>query len=246
MSISLHSTSPTGLETEPDGPTFRLSLDQYSRMMQEEIFTEANQVELREGFLYSKNDTGETRLYQMNMTEYHRIVEAGILTIVDRVELLEGWLVAKMTKKPPHTIAKGSTRDALIGLAPPGWFVTTEDPVTTIDSEPEPDISVVRGTIRDYRDRAPGPADVALIVEVADASLARDRSIKKRLYARAGFPIYWLINLVHNRIEVYTEPTGPIAKPDYLVRRDFGPDEMIPLVIEGREIGLLAVRNLLA
>ena len=80
---------------------------------------------------------------------------------------------------------------------------------------------------------------------MADSSLSRDRSRKKRLYARSGFVIYWLINLVENRIEVYTEPTGPVEEPDYLGRQDFGPDEMIPLVIEGREVGRLAVRDLL-
>jgi Uma2 family endonuclease len=169
----------------------------------------------------------------------------GILTKDDRIELLEGWLIAKMGKNPPHTIAKTLTRDALIAITPAGWFVATEDPVISVDSEPEPDASIVRGSIRDYLDRTPGPQDVALVVEVANSSLSRDRSRKKRLYARSGFIIYWIVNLVDRRIEVYTHPTGPAKRPDYLHRQDFGPDDMIPVVIAGHEMGRLAVRDLL-
>src|SRR3954469_18476632 len=147
-------------------------------------------------------------IYRLSVEQYHEIARAGILTRDDRVELLEGWLVAKMTKYPPHVIAAGQTHDALRGLVPNGWYVSKEDPVTTLDSEPEPDLAVIRGTRRDYRDRHPGPQDVALVVEVADASLPRDRTLKKRIYARARFPVYWLANLPEARIEVYTEPTG--------------------------------------
>ncbi len=104
---------------------------------------------------------------------------------------------------------------------------------------------IVRGSRRDYHEGSPGPGDVALVVEVADSSLARDRSRKKRLYARSGYSVYWLINLVNRQVEIYTDPTGPVEEPDYLHRQDFGPDDMIPLVIEGREVGRLAVRDLL-
>ena len=85
------------------------------------------------------------------------MAEADILTADDRIELLEGWLVAKMTKKPPHEIAKGLAQDLLIPLAPPGWFVTIEDPVLAVDSEPEPDLMIVRGARRDYRERVSRP-----------------------------------------------------------------------------------------
>jgi Uma2 family endonuclease len=184
-------------------------------------------------------------IWRLSVEQYHEMARAGILTRDDRVELLDGWLVAKMTKHPPHVIATGQTQDALRGIVPDGWFVAKEDPVTTPDSEPEPDLAVVRGTRRDYRDRHPGPQDVALVVEVADTSLPRDQAIKKHLYARAGFPVYWLINLPEGRIEVYTDPTGPADRPDYRQRRDYGPSEAVPLVIDGREAGLLVVRELL-
>jgi Uma2 family endonuclease len=184
-------------------------------------------------------------IYRLSVEQYHEMARAGILTRDDRVELLEGWLVAKMTKHPPHVIATGQIHDALHGLVPDGWYVSKEDPITTLDSEPEPDLAVIRGIRRDYRDRHPGPQDVALVVEVADSSLPRDRTLKKRIYARAQFPVYWLVNLPETWIEVYTDPTGPAAQPDYRQRQDYGVSDAVPLIIDGREVSCLAVRELL-
>src|SRR5439155_21803197 len=110
-------------------------------------------------------------IWRLSVEQYHEMARAGILTKDDRVELLEGWLVAKMTKHPPHVIATGLIHDALRVIVPDGWYVSKEDPVTTLDSEPEPDLAVIRGTRRDYRDHHPGPLDVVLVVEVADTSL---------------------------------------------------------------------------
>ena len=73
---------------------------------------------------------------------------------------------------------------------------------------PEPDVMVVRGDLRQYRERLPRAEDVGLIVEVADATLYRDQEFKTTIYAQAGIPVYWLVNLIDNRIEVYSEPAG--------------------------------------
>jgi Uma2 family endonuclease len=248
MSISLQPTTPAELEGDLIGHDYRLSEDQYREAVNAGIIPGTDEVELRDGFLTLKSGPNGQELgahYRLGVSQYEAMAERGILTKDDRIELLEGWLIAKMSKNRPHTVAKGLTRNALMAITPADWFVTTEDPITAVDSQPEPDISIVRGSIGDYLDRAPGPQNVALVVEVADSSLARDRSSKKRLYARSGFAVYWIVNLVNRRIEVYTEPTGLVAKPDYACREDFGPDEMIPLVIEGREVGRLAVRDLL-
>jgi len=245
MSTSLEPTKPAELEAEPEEPTYRLSVAQYRMMKTVGILPKDDRVELLEGFIIRKDAPPEAEFYRLSVTQYHAMTRAGIIEEGGRIELLEGWLFAKMTKKPPHEITKGLAQDLLIPLAPPGWFVAIESPTTTHDSEPEPDLMVVRGSRRDYQTQAPGSREVGLIIEVADASLLRDRVRKKRLYARAGFAVYWIINLVDRRIEVYTEPTGPAPKPDYLHREDFGPDDLIPLVIEGREVGRLAVRDLL-
>ena len=128
---------------------------------------------------------------------------------------------------------------------PAGWYVDTQEPVTTTDSEPEPDVAVVRGDLDDYLDRHPGPHEVALVVEVADSTLRRDRGTKKRLYARAGIPVYWIANLIESRFEVYTDPTGPAEQPDYRQQQEYGPADEIPVVLVEKEVGRLVVRDLL-
>jgi len=130
-------------------------------------------------------------------------------------------------------------------MLPAGWHVPSQEPITLLGSEPEPDLAVIRGGIRQYLDHRPSPQDVGLIVEVADATVRRDRGSKKRVYARSSIAVYWVVNLVENRIEVYTDPTGPVTKPDYRQRQVYGLSDMLPVVIGGQEIGRLVVRELL-
>ena len=184
-------------------------------------------------------------IWRLSLDQYHAMIRVGILTEDDPVELLEGWLVTKMPKNPPHTITTQLTRDALARILPTGWYVNDQEPITTADSEPEPDVVVVRGDRRQYLDRHPGPQDVALVVEVSDATLQRDRAFKKRLYASAGVPVYWIINLIENQAEVYTDPLGPAEQPDYRQRQDYRPSDEVPLTIEDLEVGRIAVRELL-
>jgi len=75
--------------------------------------------------------------------------------------------------------------------------------------------------------------------------LQRDRSLKKRLYAAAGIPVYWIINLLDNQIEVYTDPSGPSEQPEYRQQQNYGQTDTIPLVMEGHEVGRLAAQDLL-
>jgi Uma2 family endonuclease len=150
-----------------------------------------------------------------------------------------------MTKKPPHRISTGLTRQALARVVPANWYVDTQEPITLEDSEPEPDVVVVRGNTRDYQDGHPGAQDVALVVEVSDTTLERDRGTKRRIYARAGILVYWLINLIENRVEVYTNPTGATDEPDYQQQQFYSASDTLPLIIEGTEVGQIAVRDLL-
>ena len=182
---------------------------------------------------------------RFTVEEYGRMVETGVIAEGEDFELLEGWIVPKMTTNPSHAITVMLGHEALQAQTPAGWHVRNQSSTRTPDSVPEPDLAVVRGVIRDYGKRHPGPQDVALVVEVSDSSLAEDRGIKLRLYARAGYPIYWIINLVAMMVEVYTDPTGPDAAPTYRDRRDFGAEDAVPLVIEGHEVGRIAARDLL-
>jgi len=184
-------------------------------------------------------------IWRLDVRQYHEMIETGILTDDDPVELLDGCLVPKMPKNPPHTLVNGLVHDALARLLPVGWFADSQEPITTDDSEPEPDVRVVRGERRAYLERHPGPRDVGLVVEVSDATLDRDRGLKQQLYARAGIAVYWIVNVRDRRLEVYTKPSGPADVPGYGRRQDLGPGDVVPVTLDGAEIGRLAVDDLL-
>ena len=184
-------------------------------------------------------------IWRLSVDQYHAMIHAGILTDDDPVELLEGWLVAKMPTNPPHRAVTRLIRQVLERLVPAEWYVDSQEPITTDDSEPEPDVVVVRGETRHYLDRHPGPNDVGLVIEVADTTLQRDRGFKKRLYARASIPVYWIVNLSDNQCEVYTEPSGPEPQPDYRQRQDYGRSDVMPVMLAGVEVGRIAVQEFL-
>ena len=184
-------------------------------------------------------------IWPLRIEQYHQMIQAGILTDDDPVELLEGWLVTKMPKNPPHTLTTQLTRDALTALAPAGYYVDDQEPLTTGESEPEPDVMVVRGQRRDYRDHHPGPQDIALVIEVSDTTLQRDRTLKKQIYARGLIPVYWIINLSERQIEQYTQPSGPNEHPEYQQRQDYPMGTYIPVHLDDQSIGEIAVAELL-
>src|SRR5262249_46180523 len=112
---------------------------------------------------------------RFSVKEYHRMIDSGILTDEDHVELLEGWIVPKMPRNPPHDTVISVIHNQELGpLLPAGWFCRVQAAVTTDDSEPEPDLAVVRGRERDYLRKHPTPRDMGLVVEVADTTLRRD------------------------------------------------------------------------
>lgn len=185
--------------------------------------------------------TLELPMYRLSVAQYEAMVEKGILNRDDRVELIRGLLVAKMTAQPPHAITIELVRDSLQALLPPGWHIRTQAPLKLADSYPEPDDCVVRGELRDYRRKHPVPADTGLVIEVADSTLAGDRSTKKEMYAEAKIPTYWIVNLVDNQLEIFTDPAGS----DYSVNRVLGPKDEAPVVLDGQEVGRVSVQELL-
>ena len=181
-------------------------------------------------------------LYRMTVDEYERLAEAAILDDPS-VELIDGYLVRKMTKKPPHVIAVEGLRDDLLALALAGWRVMIQDPVRIPDfDEPEPDIAIVRGSRKDYKEHHPGPREIGFVAEIADSSLDIDRGEKLAAYARAGVPQYWIVNLVDGVVEAYS---NPVATGQYRDLRVYCPDDDLPVVLDGHEIGRVAVRNVL-
>lgn len=138
--------------------------------------------------------------------EYHRMGEAGILRDDDRVELIEGELIVMS----PIGLRHGAcvirlTREFVTRLGRAA-VVSPALPVRLFpDTEPQPDIALLRSRSDDYAHVAPQPADALLVVEVADTSYRYDRHVKLPLYARAGVPEYWIVDLRHDVVEVYRD-----------------------------------------
>jgi Uma2 family endonuclease len=149
--------------------------------------------------------TFEIRTRRWNRKEYGRLIDVGILDEDDPLELVDGELVVREPQHTPHATATQLVSDALREVFGRGWHVRVQLPVALDDdSEPEPDVTVVRGKARDYLDEH--PTRPTLIVEVANASLAFDRKCKGGVYARAGIAEYWIVNLAAGALEVYRQP----------------------------------------
>jgi Uma2 family endonuclease len=183
-------------------------------------------------------------VHRISVDEYHRMLRAGVFTEDDRVELLEGWIVNKMGHNPPHDSTIDLTVGELEPILPAEWFLRVQSAITTNDSEPEPDIAVVRGPRGRYVQSHPRPRNIGLLIEVSDTTLQGDREDKGPLYARVKVPVYWIINLPEAQVEVYTEPSGPCAKPAYRQERIYGLRASIPVVLGGKEVGRVVIKNL--
>ena len=119
-------------------------------------------------------------LWRLSLKQYHEMVHRGILTEDDPVELWEGLLVQKMPKSRGHCLATELAQGTLASRLPGGWHLEGQESVTLLGSEFEPDIMIVRGVARDYVDANPGAADVAIVVEISDSTLARDKASRSR------------------------------------------------------------------
>jgi Uma2 family endonuclease len=187
----------------------------------------------------------DASIARFSVARYQRMIEAGILKPDDRVELLENYVVLKMTHNPPHDGTIDLIMAVLLAKFPPGWRLRIHQSIVLSDSQPEPDFAIVRGGPRTYLTRHPGPADVGLLIEVADSFLLRDQRDKTRIYARGGIPCYWIVNLPDQRIEVFTQPSGAIAVPSYSSFQIYQSGDNVPLVLDGTVVGNVPVVDLL-
>lgn len=182
-------------------------------------------------------------IHRFSVEQYHRMIAAGVLTESDRVELLEGWIVDKMPQHPAHAGVISILLARLQAKLPRGWIVRVQSPITLEDSEPEPDLAVVRGPEEKYLAAHPTPEDIAIAIEVADSTVEQDRTVKGRTYARARLPHYWIVNLVELHVEVYSQPRAG-RTPAYRGREIFRMEYGVPVVVAGRETGRIPVRHL--
>lgn len=187
----------------------------------------------------------DAAIARFSVARYQRMIETGILTSEDKVELLENYVVLKMPRNPPHDGTIDLLKAELPRLVPPGWLLRVQQTLVLSDSQPEPDFAIVRGVPRTYLRRHPTAADAGVVIEVADSSLLRDQRDKTRIYARAGIPCYWIINLVDQRVEVYAQPSGPTPVPAYASFQTYQPGDPVPLVLDGEPAGTVQATELL-
>jgi Uma2 family endonuclease len=179
------------------------------------------------------------RMRRWTRVEYERLVELGVFRRAERLELLDGALVVREPQGSRHAAGIRRVLDALRPTLGDAWQIGSLLPIALDDSsEPEPDVSVVRRDPGAYRDAHPsGPV---LLVEVADASYRIDRQHKSTLYARAGVPEYWVVDVADNAVIVHRDP-GPAPRTPGGFR--YGsvstlrpPAGVVPLVAPGRAI----------
>lgn len=181
---------------------------------------------------------------RFTVDEYHRFAELGLLDEMDRIELLEGCLVPKMTRSPQHAYAIELLSDLLQRILPAGWRIRVQLPITTPDSEPEPDLAIVR---RDRQSTGhPTSVDVGLVIEVSDSSLSQDRVDKARLYARAGIVEYWVLNLRDRQLEVFQHPSELQTVPRYAKVVTIPCGQSVELHLDGIALPAISVTDMLA
>jgi Uma2 family endonuclease len=188
--------------------------------------------------------TDLVRLRRFTVDEYRTMIKAGIFGDYEPGELLEGLILWKFRPMTPRECSPQRAFMRLV-LNHADWRVLINPAITLADSEPEPDAAIVRGKLEDFDNRFPTAPDVGVVVEVADASLEFDRVVKQRIYARAGIPEYWIVNVVDTLLEVYTDPDPTADPPAYRTRTDYTPGQDVPLVLDGQTVATIPVAELL-
>jgi Uma2 family endonuclease len=177
-------------------------------------------------------------LYRLTVRQFERMIADE-----ERVELIEGVLVGRPRRSRGEIAAGNKGLRILWRMVPPGWHVVKGVPIQTSDwSQPEPDLAVIRGAVEDEDDRTITADDTALVVEIAGPNLASDRSDMSRVYATAGIPVYWIVNLAEGQVEIFSEP----GRDGYLSHQVLGRGQDVPVVVAGVETAWIAVSDLLA
>ena len=141
------------------------------------------------------------RVSPLTVAEYHRLDEFN--ENGRRTELIRGVVIEKMSKSPLHRTLASLLHRLILEQLPPGYSVWKEEPITLTDSEPEPDVSVIRGGERDFAESHPTTAELVIKVAVSSAALDRENT---SLYAQAGVKEYWIVLGAGRQVEVYRLP----------------------------------------
>src|SRR5258706_12147964 len=149
--------------------------------------------------------------------EYERLVAEGFFQPEERLELVDGLIFEMTPQNSWHAAAIQALQEALLPIFGKGYSLRVQMPLALgFDSEPEPDLAVVTGHWRNYRDRH--PATAVLVVEVAETTLLHDRERKASLYSRAGIPDYWILNRAGACLEVLRDPQNGVYRSNTILR----------------------------
>jgi len=171
------------------------------------------------------------RTRRFSVEEYHQMVRVGILKEDDRVELVEGDIIEMTPIGPRHAVSVARLTEHFVRSLATKAVVWAQSPIRLDPySEPQPDVALIRPPLTRYREAHPGPDDILLVVEVADTTVEDDRTRKIPLYARAGIPETWLVNLPGEVIEVFREPAQDGYRDVRTVRRG---QSLAPLAFPG-------------
>jgi hypothetical protein len=228
--------------------TYRFTVDQYHRMIRAAVLAEGAGVELINGQVVLKGEwrDGGPVLYRFRPDQCLEMARLGILSEDDAFALAELGGVAPMPRSPAHDSAIDRVDDAIRPLLTVPWRLRIQSAIRLPGGEPEPDLAVVLGPAGRYDHNHPEPTEIALVIEVADSSLAYDRALKLQAYAAAGIPVYWIVNLDDRQVEVYELPVSPSGHTArYQSRTDYRPAQSLPLNILGTVVGQCAVDSLL-
>lgn len=172
------------------------------------------------------------RFRRFNVTEYYQMAKAGILKPDDRVELLEGEIVTMSPIGNQHAVCVRRLIKLLVGLVGDQGVVDVQNPIHLDDfTEPQPDLTVSKPRMDLYAAHHPTSADVLLIIEVADTTLRFDQRVKTRLYAKAGIPEVWIVDIAHEQIIGYTDPVAQRYETTKSCKRgETVSSEMVPVI----------------
>ncbi|MEA5550408.1 Uma2 family endonuclease [Anabaena cylindrica UHCC 0172] len=144
---------------------------------------------------------------RFTIAEYHRLVELGFFREDERVELIKGEIIQMAAKGKSHSTFNRRLIRELTQLIGNRATLQNQDPISIPpNSEPEPDLAILRNRADDYFIDHPTPSDILLLIEISNSTLKYDQEIKLPLYAEAGISDYWIFNLINNRLECYSEP----------------------------------------
>jgi len=156
-----------------------------------------------------------------NVDEYHRLIETGILTTDEKVELLEGQIIHMSPQRPPHAATTQRAANYLSRLLTDQAYIRVQLPITLPpNSEPEPDIAVVRIDDREYFDHHPTVDEIFLLVEVAKTTLKSDCLTKALTYAKAKIPEYWVLGVEERQVHVFRKPVGEVYQQEIILNED--------------------------